>query len=102
MLKTRGGQLAAVPRLRGLVHEIDVAALEPQDRAELNRLIAVVRQEAVPVETLRNSAPEAESHTVTIEGGPHGQPQTIRQTEDSMTDAFRALVSWIRDHSGAL
>lgn len=94
-LKTRGGYLAASPKMRGLVHEVDSETLGVGAQAELRRLV----ESAKTAESMQGSesAVEAESHLITVDSD--GESLTLRQTDDAMSPEFRNLAKWIKDHS---
>jgi len=96
-LEQHGGHLAGMRR-PALVVRTDT--LPPDAAGELTGLVAAAKAAApAPAQGRAGPAPDAMSYTITVENG--GQPVLLRQSDTDMSQAFAALLDWIRRHARA-
>ncbi|KUN57751.1 hypothetical protein AQJ46_45885 [Streptomyces canus] len=97
-LATHGG--LAAPVLASLPPDVvDTHALPESDAAELSRLVAA----AVPASAAAagnpeppKRAPDAMSHSITVEEGGHSS--VLVQSDADMSPEFAALLRWLKEH----
>ena len=68
--------------------------------AALAKLVAEAKAVLAPGGGAVRRAPDAMSHTITVEGDSQ-PPVVLRQSDAAMSDAFAALLEWIEEHAEA-
>ena len=66
----------------------------PQHAAELAALVAEAEAAPASEERRAQPSPDAMSHTITVEED--GRSFVLRQSDTDMSDAFAALLDWLR------
>lgn len=95
ILEQHGGLAAGIRRRPRIV---ETGALSPEAVREVARLVAEAKAAPVPGGGGVRRAPDAMSHTITVEDD--GQPPLVlRQSDAGMSDAFAALLEWLEEHA---
>ncbi|MGW6688041.1 protealysin inhibitor emfourin [Streptomyces sp. NPDC054961] len=88
------GGLAAAVNFRRAPEVLDTDALPAHAAAELAQLVAGAG--TAPRADQPGRARDAMSYTITVEDG--GRSTVLTQSDATMTPAFAALLTWLRNH----
>jgi len=94
-LATHGGMAAPIVR-RLPPRVLDTRSLPDDVARELRRLVAAVSTDNGAM-TPRRQFPDAMSYRITVEDG--GPPTTLTGSDETMSPAFRELLTWIQHHT---